>query len=182
MNNVLKLFQQHPTLYPSTIVFRKWQTKKEKKKCFLTGSLGSSSQNVGSHHGPHPQQTHHHGYEVDQLVASLQEEPGKHHQHWDHKAVQQLKHNTATNWDQHRLTDDTHSSHNTGLLRDRIRRHGFTIRSSPINIKSSTTEQTNPSAAIRFNHLSHFLSKHADDPLAPASPAWPFAARLCAQR
>lgn len=67
----------------------------------LTGSLVSPSQNVSSYHGPYSQQTHHHGYKVDQLVAGLQEEPGKHHQHWDHKAVQQLKHNDKTMTNQH---------------------------------------------------------------------------------
>lgn len=59
---------------------------------FLTGSLLSSSQEVGPNHGPDPWETHQHSHKVDRLVASLQEEPGEHHQHRDHEAVQQLKH------------------------------------------------------------------------------------------
>lgn len=58
----------------------------------LTGSLLSSSQEVGPNHGPDPWETHQHSHKVDRLVASLQKEPGEHHQHWDHEAVQQLKH------------------------------------------------------------------------------------------
>lgn len=58
----------------------------------LTGSLVSFCNDVGSHHGAHPQQAHRHGDKVHQPVASLQQEPGKHHQHGDHKAVQQLQH------------------------------------------------------------------------------------------
>lgn len=57
----------------------------------LTGSLVSSCQDVGPHHGPHPQQTHQHGYKMDRPVAALQEEPGQHHQSRDHKTVKQLK-------------------------------------------------------------------------------------------
>lgn len=59
---------------------------------FLTGSLLSFSQEVSPNHGPDPWETHQHSHKVDRLVASLQEEPGEHHQHRDHEAVQQLKH------------------------------------------------------------------------------------------
>lgn len=62
----------------------------------LTRFLVSSGQDVGSDHRPHPQQTHQHGHKVHQPVAGLQEEPGQHHEHRDHEAVQQLEHSTGT--------------------------------------------------------------------------------------
>lgn len=58
---------------------------------FLTGALVSSSQQVGSHHGPHSEQTDADGDRVDQPVASLQNPPAQTHQDWDHEAVQQLE-------------------------------------------------------------------------------------------
>lgn len=73
------------------IAVREEPKQTEDDESVLTGSLVPSCQDVSPDHGPHPQQTHQHGHKVDQLVASLQEEPGQHHQHRDHEAVQQLK-------------------------------------------------------------------------------------------
>lgn len=57
----------------------------------LTRALVSSSQQVGPHHGPHPEETDADSDVVDQTVSCLQNPPGQDHQDWDHKAVQQLE-------------------------------------------------------------------------------------------